>query len=320
VISSSPTSSAWSTASPSVLRSKPATCARGPARAASPSSTATSTRRSARPPSRPTASASCSPPTTDCGSTTGRWLDLTAAREVHTIVVCLDDFGPAALMLDELVRNGTLTQIQLPWIVSLHDLLVCADVLDDPSPFLTYLRRRTSHDAALWVTAVDELDILMWFVDGGFHFEPDPDRLHARRPQGRPPTVRDRRRYADQGRTDVGTFTDDLDAWCYAQEGSSSRAAPRPRRSMNPLLQVFSDRLREAEAPGWWRTGSDLDGLADQAQHRLADGMRLTIPRARANGQFHTFTTSGSGDTGGWLLILAVADDTRSRGTISATT
>jgi len=28
---------------------------------------------------------------------------------VHTIVVCLDDFGPAALMLDELVRNGTLT-------------------------------------------------------------------------------------------------------------------------------------------------------------------------------------------------------------------
>lgn len=161
------------------------------------------------------------------------------------------------------------------------------------------------------MTAVDELDILMWFVDGGFHFEPTPpDRLHARRPQGRPPTVRDRRRYADQGRTDVGTFTDDLDAWCYAQEGSSSRAAPRPRRSMNPLLQVFSDRLREAEAPGWWRTGSDLDGLADQAQHRLADGMRLTIPRARANGQFHTFTTSGSGDTGGWLLILAVADDT----------
>jgi len=79
---------------------------------------------------------------------------------------------------------------------------------------------------------------------------------------------------------------------------------------MNPLLQVFSDRLREAEAPGWWRTGSDLDGLADQAQHRLADGMRLTIPRARADGQFHTFTTSGSGDTGGWLLILAVADDT----------
>lgn len=134
MISSSPTSSAWSTASPSVLRSKPATCARGPARAASPSSTASSTRRSARPPSRPTASASCSPPTTDCGSTTGRWLDLTAAREVHTIVVCLDDFGPAALMLDELVRNGTLTQIQLPWIVSLYDLLVCADVLDDPSP------------------------------------------------------------------------------------------------------------------------------------------------------------------------------------------
>ena len=79
---------------------------------------------------------------------------------------------------------------------------------------------------------------------------------------------------------------------------------------MNPLLHVFSDRLRETEAPGWWRTGSDLDGLADQAQHRLADGMRLTIPRARADGQFHTFTTSGSGDTGGWLLILAVADDT----------
>lgn len=229
---------------------------------------------------------------------------------MHSIAVCLDDFGPAVLMLEALVGNGTLTQTQLPWVVSLHDLLVCADMFDDPGPFLTYLRRRTSRDAALWVTGVDELDILMWFIAGGFYFEPDPDRLHAHRTQGRPPTAKDRRRYAEQGRTVVGTFTDDLDAWYYGQEGSSSRTAPRPRRTMDPQLRMLSDGLRDAEAPGWWRIGADLDDLAEQAQHRLAEAMRLTISRAQADGRFHSSATGGRGDTGGWLLIVAAADDT----------
>ena len=202
--------------------------------------------------------------------TNGTWLDLADVEEVYTIVVSLDDLGPSVLAIDQLVRSGILIQVELPWIVSLHDLIVTADVLDSPEQFLTYLRRRTNRDAALWVTASDELDVLMWFVQGGFYFQPDPDRLHTRNPRTRPPTVKERREYSEQGRTLVGTFTDPLDAWFYWQEGSSSAPAERPSRLMHPLLRAITGRRRDNDAPGWWRAAADLDSYSARAHKGIA--------------------------------------------------
>ena len=235
----------------------------------------------------------------------GSWLDLTDVQEVYTIVVSLDDLGPVALAVDQLVRSNVLTQVDLPWIVSLHDLIVTADVLDSPEQFLTYLRRRTNRDAALWVTASDELDILMWYVHGGFYFEPDPDRLHSRHPTTVPPTKKERHAYSDQGRTLVGTFTDPLDAWFYWQEGSSGAPAERPSRLMNPLLQAISGHLRDNDAPGWWRAAADLDGYSAQAQDGIAENIETTLAATARDGGFHTFASGGLDDTGNWLLIFA---------------
>ena len=243
----------------------------------------------------------------------GIWLDLSDVEEVHCIAVTVDDFGPVLLMMEQLVRAGTLTQTELPWIVGLHDLLVTADVLDEPSQFLTYLRRRTNRDASLWVTAADELDVLMWFVGGDFYFQADPDRLFALRPQDRPPTAKQRRTYSEQGRTAVGTFTDDLDAWYYWQEGSSSVEAECPRRQMDPALRAICDQLRQVQHEGWYRTGSDLDGLSAQAQRQLADAIRTTIQRTTADHKLHSCRFGGTDDTGRWRFIV-VADTDATRG------
>ena len=237
--------------------------------------------------------------------TDGTWLNLADVEEVHTVVVSLDDLGPAALAVDQLVRSGILTQVELPWIVSMHDLIVTADVLDSPEQFLTYLRRRTNRDAALWVTASDELDVLMWYVHGGFYFQPDPDRLHSRNPTSPPLTVKETREYSDQGRTLVGTFTDPLDAWFYWQEGSSSAPAERPSRLMHPLLRAITAHLRDNDAPGWWRAAADLDSYSTRAQKGIAENIQTTLAATKRDGGFHTFATGGSDDTGHWVLIFA---------------
>lgn len=176
----------------------------------------------------------------------GTWLGLEDVHEIHSVVACLDDLGPLALATSELVRARVLTQTHLPWVVSVHDLLVFQHVLDRPEHFLTYVRRRTNRDAAMWITGSDELDILMWYVAGGFYFEPDPDRLFAKHLKSRPPTRRQRRAYADQGRTLVGTFTDPLDAHYYYEDGTSSRPADCPRRAP---MEPDSGRSSTACAP-----------------------------------------------------------------------
>lgn len=241
----------------------------------------------------------------------GSWLDLTDVREVHSIVVCLDDLGPLAMCTSEMVRAGVLPQTHLPWVVSLHDLLVFQHVLTRPEHLLTYLRRRTNRDAALWVTGSDELDFLMWFVAGGFYFVPDPDRIHAQHPGSKPPTSRMRREYRGQGRTQVGTLTDTLDAHYYWLEGTSSQTAECPRRNDPPpaLLRLL-DAMRDNNAPGWWRVAADLDGYSTRAQDDMCANITHTLARTAADGGFHTFTTGGTDDTGRWIYIFAAGPNT----------
>lgn len=239
----------------------------------------------------------------------GTWVDLGEVHEIHSIVVCLDDLGPLALATSELVQAGVLTESQLPWVVSVHDLLVFQRVLDRPEQFLTYLRRRTNRDAAMWITGSDELDILMWFVAGGFYFKPDPDRLFARHPESKAPTAKQRREYADQGRTLVGTFTDPLDAFMYFEDGLSSRPAACPHREpMDAQLQRVFDVMATKGAPGWWRGAADVDGHSAQAQRAMAASVRSTLA-ASADGSYHTFATGGFDDTGRWLYIFASGAD-----------
>lgn len=241
----------------------------------------------------------------------GSWLDLEDVHEIHSVVACLDDLGPLALATSELVRAGVLTQTHLPWVVSVHDLLVFQHVLDRPEHFLTYLRRRTNRDAAMWITGSDELDILMWFLAGGFYFEPDPDRLFAQHPKSRRPTAKQRRVYADQGRTLVGTFTDLLDAHYYFEDGTSSRPADCPRREpMEPLLQRIFDSMGAGSEPGWWRAAADVDGYSTEAQRGIAANIGATLAAGAQDDSFHTFATGGFDDTGRWICIFAAGADT----------
>ncbi len=242
----------------------------------------------------------------------GAWLDLGDIREIHSLVVCLDDLGPLALCTAELARAGVLSQTRLPWVVSVHDLLVTQHVLNRPEHFLSYLRRRTNRDVALWITGSDELDVLMWFVAGGFYFVPDPDRIHADHPGSKPPTAKMRRAYREQGRTQVGTFTDPLDAHYYWLEGTSSREASCPRRADPPkLLHLLIDTMRQKGAPVWWRVGADLDGYSSRTQEQMAANIADLLEGSRRDGDFHTFTTGGADDTGRWIYIFAAGPVTR---------
>ena len=54
--------------------------------------------------------------------TDGTWLDLADVEEVYTVVVSLEDLGPAALAVDQLASSGILAQVELPWIVSWRTL------------------------------------------------------------------------------------------------------------------------------------------------------------------------------------------------------
>ena len=242
-------------------------------------------------------------------SVDGEWIDLAPAGEVHSIIIMLDDIGPLSLSMNELAHKGIIETAEVPWIVSMHDLVVISRTIDHPAQFLEYLRRRRGRKLATMVNGVDELDMFMWFVDGGMYFEPDPREVAAQLPIDRRIKASDMRRYEKQSRVQVGTLTDPLDAWFYSREGLSHAQAPKPTRREEPWVEQYLAASESAKSPGWLRFGADLVGLSASAQSDIEKKLKHQCRQARDGDVEHSLTTHRTTSSGPWLLTASVAPD-----------
>ncbi|MGI8699877.1 MAG: hypothetical protein ACR2JU_01465 [Nocardioidaceae bacterium] len=238
-------------------------------------------------------------------SVDGKWVDLAPVGEVHSIIVMFDDMGPLSLSMNELAHKGIIETAEVPWIVSLHDLLVISRTIDHSAQFLEYLRRRRGRRLATMVNGVDELDMFMWFVGGGMYFEPDPREVAAQLPIDRPIKASDMRRYKRQSRVRLGTLTDPLDAWFYGREGLSTAQAMKPTRREAPWIERYLAASESAKSPGWLRFGADLVGLSETAQRDIGDELKNQCRQARGGDIERTLTTHGTTSSGPWLLTAA---------------
>lgn len=239
-------------------------------------------------------------------STEGEWIDLAGVGEVHSIIVMLDDMGPLSLSMNELAARGIIDTDEVPWIVSLHDLIVMSRTFDHPAQFLEYLRRRRGRKLATMVRGADELDMLMWFLDGGMYFDPDPNDVAAQLPVEKPIKASDLRRFEEQGRVQLGTLTDPLDAWFYGAEGLSRTDAPKPVRHEEPWVEQYLTASESAKSPGWLRFGADLVGLSDRAQRDIGRGLKKQCRNARGGVIERSLTTHSASPQGAWLLTASV--------------
>ncbi|MEC5192676.1 hypothetical protein RCH17_002978 [Arthrobacter sp. MP_M7] len=239
-------------------------------------------------------------------SAEGSWIDLASVCEVHSIVVMLDDMGPLSLSMNELAHKGIIDSEEVPWIVSMHDLMVISRTVDHPAQFLEYLRRRRGRKLATMVNGVDELDMFMWFLNGGMYFDPDPREIADQIPTGTKVKASELRRYEEQPRVRLGTLTDPLDGWFYSQEGLSRSDAQKPTRREQPWVEQYLSTGESVQSPGWLRFGADLVGLSEKAQRDIGKGLKEQCRRARGSAVERSLTTHSAASHGSWLLTLAV--------------
>lgn len=233
------------------------------------------------------------------------WLDLSEIREIRSVTVYLDDFGPLSTALDELVRAKVVGSDRFPWLVTLHDLSVIAEVIDRPAEFLLYLRRRTESEVSLKFSAVDELDLFMLFLSGGLWVEPDPDRVSEEFLGVAPSTGKERRRYQESAvPTRVMTQTDELDAWVYFQEGSSDVEVEKPSFGVLPGIARIVDFLQDGHKPGWFRFSADLLNLAEESQESLGDMVERLALMTRQDGLHHNSMMAFAGAWGYPTLFM----------------
>lgn len=234
------------------------------------------------------------------------WLDLSFTREVQSIAVCLDDVGPLAIAMDDLRRAGVLLDDRLPWVTSLHDLSVIAEVVDRPAEFLLYVRRRSGSAVAQLYRATDELDLFMLFLsDDHLYIEPNPDQVAIDHPMAPKPTKGARRRFKRSQRlTRVLTHTDPLDAWMYREDGSSPYEAAKPAFVSNQFILGLVDELTKRRPRGWLRVTSDLLAASGESQSNLERAVKSIVGTTRRDHRSHSAMQAFAGV---WGLPVIIA-------------
>lgn len=240
------------------------------------------------------------------------WLDLSQIREVRSVVVLLDDVGPLGVAIGDLQAAGLLAERRPPWVASLHDLMVIAEICDRPSEFLLYLRRRTDTGVATFYRGVDELDLFMLFLEGNLYVDDDPDEVRREHASAPPVKTRDRRRRNESA---VGTMVTDhcqpLSEWYL--RGQIPESEPQPAKPTFNIAQEIIpiiDSIADLGDSGWLRCTTDLLGLAGETQTRLVKGIRESRRRASADGDYHDMLMSFAGMWGHPTVFIGIAPRT----------
>jgi hypothetical protein len=236
----------------------------------------------------------------------GDWLDLSFVREIHTVAVSLDDLSGIATVTTDLVEAGLLSDTELPWIVSLHDLRIIVELVERPFELVMYLRRRREPDVTRKFHAIDELDFFLYMYRRGLYVEPNPDRLHAELPQLGEPSVSAKRRHKAQPLEFITTQTGPLDAWYMSQLGIRQTASPKPALNANPGILALVDDLARLNAPGWLSMGTTLLEASAATQHQWSEYAEHLCRMTMQDGKGHTATVVG-GHTAAASFVLVWA-------------
>ncbi len=158
-------------------------------------------------------------------------IDASRFQKLFRVNVTLDLMSPAATVLWELEDAGLAPNVARCWSVSLNDLRVIVDILDQPALFVHYLVRRLDVNVLRSIEARDELDYLMHYVKHGLFFrESNAPKEHE---------------YIM-----LNGFTEELDQYYRRVQGISEKG-PKPKVRTGARTQRMLNLLQEKRPEHW---------------------------------------------------------------------
>jgi hypothetical protein len=190
----------------------------------------------------------------------GVTIELPTVREVHPIVVTLDDLSSAAPVLWQFQGTRVMPEgVTIPWVVTLYELDLVASSIEWPAQFMHFLRRRSRVNQLGHLVASDELDWWMHYLLIGLYFE-DEDHDEPIR---------------------LLSHTDPLDAWVLYERGMRTTPAEKPSMRLDKTSRAFLDLLCEERPPAWISAACMLLDISTDARKKLWKAIDKVRPLAR---------------------------------------
>lgn len=179
----------------------------------------------------------------------------------------LDTFTPVLYQVAEL---GIFGEGKLPWAVYLLDLKVIRELIEFPSQFIHYLKRRLRINELANIEAYDELDWLGYYFLEGLYFE-DVSKSGVDRFQ-------------------LLSYTTAMDDYFMYQTGERITPAPKPHQQMPELFKQIIFELEEKHPKGYSEIVCVLLDMDSKTRKKFAKWFERSRRNTRQDGKMHDFT------------------------------
>lgn len=225
----------------------------------------------------------------------GQPVSLLAAsvREVHPIVVTLDDLSVVTPVIWQLVGTRVMPEgVTVPWAVNRHDLQTICELVDLPAQLVHFLRRRARLNQLGGRVASDELDWFSLYLHNSLYFEEDQD----------------------DELVSYASMTDRFDAYFLArQRGDPS--VPRPAQQLGSQTRKVLEFLDTHRPPGAMAAACSLLDIATASREEMLDELtdlrRLAGRRGRVQRSMRLVTHPYT------LMLCTLAVPESGRGSLS---
>ena len=179
----------------------------------------------------------------------------------------------------------------IPWVVNLYDLMVVADFIDAPSFLIHFLIRRNEFFKADKMRMTDELDVLIYYLNDGLHF----DDLNADE------TIT---HYEFQSMSSV------INDYYFAKSGLIRKNIKKPAHYANFAIKSIVHNIDKLyELPNQTDFTIELLSLSTKAQKQFVEQLAMYKKRYLKDRQIHDFSLTGTYKGEIWGLTYFFALD-----------
>lgn len=210
--------------------------------------------------------------------------------DIFVVTVSYEQLGFLAAQLTSIEKMGVIKGQEWPWAVYLNDLRVISEILEHPTQFIHYLKRRILVNDFDNFKFADELAILMFYLKEGLYF--DGAKLN------------------DKTQVSPLGYAEDLDSYYLFREGVRTEV-PKPRQEIPELFEQLITVLERSRPPAFVEAAIVLLDCSKQTRAQIAEQILRMEKEFSQDDRPHTASLVFSTEESAILLACLHSDDER---------
>lgn len=216
-------------------------------------------------------------------------LDKNSFDQRFIITVSLDEVSVFSPILHEVAELGIFSSSELPWAVPYFDFRVICELIEFPSQFVHFLRRRKRLGELAFVSAHDELDYFGHYLAEGLFFEDLRDSGFAE--------------------MQLLSYTGQFDDHYFTEMGLRSKPAAKPRQQMPKQLRALIQELEDMRPENYVSVVCALLDMDSKGRGSFFRFLNRATRAARKDRKAHdfSFTYDYGGQTRGITVFCGAS-------------